>query len=288
MTRRGFTLVEMMVAFVLSGMVLISIHQLLLASQRSSQLLVQRIDVQQYVRSAVNYLSGSLRELNATDGDIVSLSPTSMRFRSMQWSGVLCADPVLVGTDLEMPIRTAPLFGMRGPDAALDSVLVFRDGDIDTRMDDRWLSGGITGVDTGICADGSTANMLTVRISTASGGADSALVGVTSGAPMRGFQIEYLSLYTMIGGRVWLGQSFANRSTSWTGVQPLIGPLATAGVTFTFFDAAGVPTADRLQVASVGIVVRSESTTLAHVAGDVDYVRDSLSTHIALRNNRRY
>lgn len=288
MTRRGFTLVEMMVALLLSGIVLMAVHQLLLSSRRSSQLLAQRIDVQQNVRSAVNYLSGSLRELDATDGDIVSLSPTSLRFRSMQWSGVLCADPFLDGTDLKMPIRTAPLFGMRGPDAVLDSVLVFRDGDIETPMDDSWLLGGITHVNAGNCADGSTANMLTVQISAASGGVDSALVGVTSGAPMRGFQIEYLSLYTRTDGRAWLGQSFANRSTSWTGVQPLIGPLAAAGVTFTFLDAGGVPTTNRLQVVSVGVVVRSESITLAHLAGNVDYVRDSLSTHVALRNNRRY
>lgn len=288
MTRRGFTLVEMMVALLLSAIVLMAIHQVLLATRRSAQLLAQRMDVQQNVRSAVDYLSGSLRELDATDGDILSLSATSLRFRSMQWSGVLCADPFLLATELKMPIRTAPLFGMRGPDATLDSVLVFRDGNIETRMDDSWLLGGIMQVGTGVCADGSTANLLTVRISAASGGADSALVGVTSGAPVRGFQIEFLSLYARTDGRVWLGQSFANRSTSWTGVQPLIGPLATAGVTFTFFDAAGVPTADRLQVASVGVVVRSESTALARVAGNIDYVRDSLSTHVALRNNRRF
>lgn len=287
-SHRGFTLVEMIVALVLGAMVLTAVHRLLISSQRSSQVLAQRIDVQQNIRAAVTYLSGTLRELDASDGDILTLSSTAMRLRAMRWSAVLCADPVLVGIALQMPIRTAPLLGMRGPDDGLDSVLVFRDGRVDTRMDDRWLVGGVTDVAPGTCFDGSDAILLNVQINAASGGNDSALVGVTSGAPMRGFQIELLSLYPRSDGRAWLGQSIADRSGSWTGVQPLIGPLENAGVSFTFFDAADVPTTDRLLVASVGVVVRGESTTLAHVAGSVDYVRDSLSTRVALRNNRRY
>ena len=123
----------------------------------------------------------------------------------------------------------------------------------------------------------------------APGGADAAVVGVAAGAPMRGFQVEDLLLVQRGGGRWWLGLRTASRSGAWTTIQPLIGPLWPSGLQFTFRDAAGAATTTRDEVVSVDLTLRGESQrSVRYGTGAPVYLRDSLSTHIALRNNPRF
>lgn len=290
MTNRGFTLVELLVALVIGTVVLGGAYRTLTSSQQTSRALTQRIDVQQNLRAGVQYLAAMLRELNSADGDLVVADDTEIEFRSMYWTGVLCDDPVPNGiTAVDLPIRRSVLFGVRDPDAALDSILLFREGDPNIRTDDRWLAGGLTGAQAGTCDDGAPANLLTVVINAASGGADSALTGVLSGAPLRGFQMEELSLYQASGGRWWLGRRMADCGGAWSGMQTVAGPLTGSGLRLQYFDGDGNPTADRLQVASVGLSVRAESRETARLStGSIGHVRDSLVTRVALRNNPRF
>jgi prepilin-type N-terminal cleavage/methylation domain-containing protein len=285
---QGFTLVELLVALVMGSFILTAVYQTILTTQRNSAALSERIDVQQNVRLAAHYITSTLRELDASDQDLVIIGSDAIRFRSMRWAGVLCADPVTAGADVSMPVRRAPFYGTRDPVAALDSVLVFRDGEVTNRTDDRWLAGGVQQVGNGACADGSPATILRVRINAASGGNDSALVGVTSGAPMRGFQIEDLMLFES-NGRWWLGQRTADRGGKWTDTQRLVGPLQSGGLAFAYFDANGAPTAVPTEVAGVGLTVRGESRGRARASDrSMSHVRDSIETGIALRNNRRF
>ena len=291
MNRRGFTLIELLVALVLGGVVMGAAYQTLVMSQRASHAMVQRIDVQQTVRAGVHYLSGLLRELDATDGDILVATPTTMTVRARRWAGVSCTDPVAVGALVQFGVRSGSqfYFGDRAPDANLDSILVFRDGDPASRGDDRWLVGAVRAVAAGVCTDATPAHILSVEITAASGGADSVLVGVTSGAPLRGIQVDELALYQEADGRWWMGRRTASRTGAWSDREPLIGPLENGGLRFSYLDSDGDPTTVIDEIAIVDVEIHGESQYITHTTTGVnDHILDSLQTRVALRNNARF
>ena len=84
------------------------------------------------------------------------------------------------------------------------------------------------------------------------------------------------------------GLSSMNYTTS-AGTAQVIGPLPDAnGVTFTYYDAAGVVTANPLLVRQIGLSVRSQSMNRIRKGSTTGYAVDSLSTRITLRNNPRF
>ncbi len=70
--RRGFTLVELLVALVLGALVASGVYQALVGTQRASHAGMQQIEVQENLRAGVGYLSAVLRELDAAEGDLSS------------------------------------------------------------------------------------------------------------------------------------------------------------------------------------------------------------------------
>lgn len=288
MKRQGFTVVELLVVLVLGGLVAAATLRTLVASQQTSTAMAQRMEVQQSTRTGVQYLTSILRELNTRDGDIISMDSGAIRLRAMRWTGLLCITPVSVSGNVVMGIRRSPFYGVRAPDPVLDSLLIYRDGDPETSADDRWLVAGLTASAPSTCADGTPSFLLTLTVTAASGGADSALTGVISGAPIRGFQMEDLELYQSTGDRWWLGHKTANRAGAWTTMQPILGPLASGGLRLSPLDSLGNPVGTTTGIASIKVVVAAESRQRARGGtGTIDFLRDSLVTQVAVRNNPR-
>lgn len=289
MNRRGFTLIELLIALVLLSLVGVALYNGIVGAQRVSKAQVERIDVQQTTRAAAYYLSGALRELNANDGDILVAGPDQMRFRAMRWARVLCSPVTVVGGRIAFVVRNDFVVGQRGPDAALDSIFLFADGDIATRGDDQWLVGGMRTVGSAaVCSDGLTpGTALSAEITAGSGGNAAAVAGVTSGSPIRGYQLEEVSVWTQ-GGANWVGRRTMDRGGTWTATEPLVGPVQAQGLSFTYFDNGGAATATLTNVAAVGLTIRGRSTGVARASGTIGFVRDSIITRVALRNNRRY
>jgi prepilin-type N-terminal cleavage/methylation domain-containing protein len=71
---RGFTLIEILVALVLMGIVSVAIYQTLVTHQRTFLAQTQRIDLQQNIRAAATILPGEFRTLDAADSDIAATS----------------------------------------------------------------------------------------------------------------------------------------------------------------------------------------------------------------------
>ena len=290
MSDRGFTLVELIVALALGALVAAGAYRAIVGTQRVTQAGAQKVDVKQNLRAGATYIASVLRELDAPDGDINVATATRLRFRSMRWVGVLCDAPTPSGaSSVVLTIRSGSVFGLRSPSAVEDSALVFADGDPGTRADDVWLTGAVTGLSGAACSDGSPATDLTVDITGASGGQAAALAAVTTGAPVRGFQAEELSLFQAADSRWWMGQRTANRSGSWTAVRPLVGPLTATGLAFTYHDTTSAVTGVLTDIASVSITMRGESERrVPGLGGNIDYARDSIVTRAALRNNARF
>lgn len=289
LNQRGFTLIELIMALALGAAVGALVYQSIVGTQRATQAGTAEVSVRQNLRAGVAYVGSVVRELDAADGDITVATATQLQFKSMRWTGFLCAAPVAASMSaLRMPVRRNTFYGIRGPNAALDSVFVFLDGDLTTRDDDAWLPGGVTAVAVGNCADGSVSADLTVDFSAAGVGAGAVAGLVTVGSPLRGFQMEELSLGSA-GGRWWMTQRAASRTGAWSAARPLIGPLEAGGMALAYFDSTGTATASLPNIASVEVLLRAESRERVRKGlAAIDFARDSLVTRVALRNNPRF
>ena len=287
--RRGFTLIEMLIGLIIMGILGTALIKTMTNIQRTTGAQTARMDSQESMRAVAFYVSGLLHEVDAFEGDLVTATASTIRVRAPRWTGITCTTVSTSGANLLVTVKKSQLFGVRSPSPTLDSLLVFNEVTTAARADDVWLFGKMIDTLTQNCPDGSAGLRLTILIAAASGGNAAATAGFTLGSPIRGFQMEELALYTDGSGVNWLGQSTADLAGTWSAVTPLAGPLQASGLSFTYFDTLNVATATKTNVASVGLVVRSQSVTRARgSSGGNTNLRDSLTTRIALRNNKRF
>lgn len=296
--RRGFTMVELLVALVLLGLVSAALYRVLVNNQRLYMAQTARIDLSQNIRAAANILPAELRQLDAADGDIINMSATSLEFRAMRWLGFACAAPVMGGglNGLTMTIRGGTpgqpqFYGSRGINIATDTMLLYYDGDPTSRNDDYWARGTFTGAAPAAvnCPDvtvppqpGSqvTFNLNLLGIGVNQAGA------IPTGAPVWGYEHVKYVLYQAADGFWYIGLQPGGQAAP----QPLIGPVLANGLTFAYFDVNGNVTATKSQVARVDITVRARTANAVRAGGQAPAatIVDSISTSVALRNNRRF
>src|SRR5437762_13567603 len=130
--RRGFTMVELLIALVLLGLVSAALYRVLVNNQRLYMAQPQRIDLSQNIRAAGSILPAEFRELDASEGDITAMTPTSITIRAMRWLGFACNVPALGGAlgAVSVIVRGGapgqPLFfGSRGIDNSKDGLLIY-------------------------------------------------------------------------------------------------------------------------------------------------------------------
>jgi len=279
--------VELLVAMVLLAIASVAIYRLITGNQRAYRQQAERVDLNQNVRAAMSLLPSEIRELNAGDvagSDILSMSATSIAYRAARSLYFVCQTPnpavaqVIVGV--------APFFGMRQLDPAMDRIMIYAENDPTTRTDNQWFRGDLTGVTNGTACPGGGASVTL----TFSGLAPALLVGVLAGAPVRGYQVVQLSLYSDPQGAWWLGTNAQNKATNaWSTIEPIAGPLTTAGLQLTYFDSTGAVTAILGNVQRVGITVTGRTLGRVRAAsGAGAYDTTQLVTQAALRNNPRY
>ena len=291
--RRGFTMIELLVALVLLGLVSAALYRVLVNNQRLYMAQTQRIDLSQNIRAASTILPAEFRELDASEGDITAMSATSISMRAMRWLGFACNTPGLGGAlnGVSLVVRGGapgqPLFfGARGIDNNKDSVLIYYDGNVNSRADDFWATGAITAAPNGQnCNDGTNGQRLILTVNLLGLGPNVA-GAIPLGAPVRGFERVVYQLYQPAGDTSWyVGFQPAGQS-----MQPLIGPVLSNGLTFQYFDANGNVTAVKNQVARIDITVRARTAAAVRAGGQAAAATmvDSVLTSVALRNNRRF
>jgi prepilin-type N-terminal cleavage/methylation domain-containing protein len=277
----GFSLVEMLVAIVLLGLVGGILTRTLVGGQRLHAAHAQEVAMSETTRAALAILPGELRELSAGDGDIIRMDSASVAYKSMGSLYVLCGPPDTAA--LTVPLEPMP--GSGPVDAPGDSVLLFSEGDPATRADDAWLSGSAVRADSGTeCPAGRPG--LAVTLAGLSG---SQLLGLQVGAPVRTFRAAQLLAYPDAARDWWLGQRlYQPASGSWSTVQPVLGPLAAAGLSLVYRDSAGQPASAAHHVTRIRIRVRSRSPVRVRRAASPAYVVRDGTTQVVLRNNPHY
>ncbi len=289
LTRRGFTLIELMIALVLLGIVSMGIYRVLVSNQRIYRAQTQRIDLQQNIRAAATILPAEFRELDAFDGDIKAMASDSIKIRAMRQLAIMCSPPVLGGvlTGRQITVRDSPFFGSRNFNPATDSLLLYYEGDEASRNDDSWWLARLTAVGTAPCpagAGGGNGRLLTADMANAIPPQVNAAGNIQTGSPLRGFEIVTYRLYQAADGLWYVGLRNAG------GLQPVVGPLSgSGGLTFTYYDGTGTVTAVPTSVAEIEIRVRARTAqTLQMPSGGQVTPVDSIVTRVSLRNNRRF
>jgi prepilin-type N-terminal cleavage/methylation domain-containing protein len=311
--RPGFTLVELIVSLLIFALIGGAIVKTLSTGQRAYDAQVQHIDMQQNVRFAAGLLTGELRELDASDGDIQAMDSVSLRIRSMRQMGIVCSLPVLGGALVGVNVLNAVTFVVRDTLQSIryfaqgDSILVYYEGNSTTRADDSWIAGVLT-TNVGAsaltnCTDGTkyadgttrkgrlfTANLyfdqtLTPAQANAAG-------NIPLGAPIRAFQwVTYRPL--KVNNQWYIGFDSSGASAT---EQPLVGPLTDSlGMKFMYYDslfnrlAPPYDAATRKKVARISIpLVLKTAAPLRKNVGSPAHDTARVTLEISLRNNRRF
>ena len=103
--RRGFTLVELLIALVLVGIVGAAIVDVLMKQQRFYRATGDLVETRSQVRQALAALPSDLRGVSSRDGDILAMTETSIDFRATIGTGVVCLAPAPAGTEQDLYLR---------------------------------------------------------------------------------------------------------------------------------------------------------------------------------------
>jgi prepilin-type N-terminal cleavage/methylation domain-containing protein len=291
LTRRGFTLVELLIAIVILGIVSAALYRVLVNNQRIYQAQTQHIDLQENIRAAVTILPADLREIDATDGDIKAMSASAITIRAMRYLAIVCSPPVLgAGTNgIPVILRRSPFWGVRGINTATDSLFIYYEGNESSRKDDNWALAAPTAAVNSVCPD--TKPGITVTVNFRNIGAAPLLPNtagaILNGAPVRGFETVTYQVYQPVGDTsYYIGLQMGANAR-----QPVIGPVLSNGLQFAYYDSTGVVTADRFRVARIDITVRGKTAQPIRTgtgSATLTNAVDSVTTSVALRNNRRF
>jgi len=285
LTRRGFTLVELLVALVLLSIVSAGIYKVLVSNDRVYSAQTQRMELSQNIRAAATILPADFRTLDATDGDIQAMSATSISIRAIRQLAIICDTPALGGLlpGLTIRVRQDPLYGPRMFSPGTDSLLIYYEGDNGTRFDDGWTPAALLSYTASNCVDGKAGWRLTTNPGLLAGQIN--LKGnISYGSPILGFENVTYRLYQPAGDTsYYIGYQNAS------GTQPLIGPVLSNGLSLAYYDSTGAVTANRALVAIIGVTVRARTAIPVRDANSVLRVPvDSFVMKVSLRNNRRF
>lgn len=278
--RRGFTLVELLVALVLLSIVGGVIVRLLASSQRLSRQQSEQVLLQGNVRTGALLVPSELRELSVTaaGSDIQSMAASDITYRALRATGVACS--VTAGAPGSVRLRKSLYFGYRTLAATRDSLLIFMDQDPNLPSDDRWSSFAVTGAPTnGTCPDGQPALVVPVTVH-----ADS-VSKMQIEAPVRSFEVMQLALFQQ-NSQYWLGARSVSADPT-SALQPVLGPLRSDGLQISYLAANGTATTVPSQVRSMEVMIRGltqHTTSVGAGSTDLRLSQDTLVTRIRLRN----
>lgn len=311
--RRGFTLIEIMVATALVGIVSAGILTVVVRQQRFYASASELIEVRDNLRTVAAVLPTELRSVAPREGDLepklgTTLADSAIEYRATLGTSVLCARPT--ASEIIVPPYgangDAGLTSWVSPPAVGDSLWIFKPGDVTASpvVPDSMIPYRITAITSGTCptATGFTANSTEaaagVRYTLNTNLRNASQMPV--GMPIRFLRRVRYSIYLSATDNRWyLGFRDHNpaRASPWSAIQPVAGPLlpyatsGPSGLSIAYFDSAGTvltAVADADRVRRVHFTIRAETETPVRTAGLSNTVnapiRDSLRISVALRN----
>ena len=271
--RRGFSIIEVIVALVIGLVVLASVVQVMVVQGRAYGKQREIVDIRQTTRDAASLLTWDLRQPVIGGSPFAALGANAVTIRSPRGLGTICGKhPVLARYGLWKS-------GGNILATSDDSAAVYALGR------DKWKTLKIIAVGTpaamGVtsCAwPGARAPDVVVEFAVTTK-TDTSWIKV--GAPFRNFRRVQYGEY-QVNNRWWLGRKVGAAASYEQLTGPLLAP-ASNGLTFTYYDTLGAVTANPAAVGSVAFTIRTESYKNTWVGQNYVYQRDSLTTKVAVR-----
>ncbi len=303
LNRRGFVLVELLAALVITATLGAALYRLVDRSQRFTRGLALMADERAQLAVAGFAVEGAVQGIDATDGDLLAGSDSSVTFLGAVGSAIACSLGAGNAT-LDVAPTTlasgATLTWWNSAPQAGDSLVVLDEGSAAGAADDRFVHVALRAATPMRNACLTTPFLDSI--------ADAGSVGwrlspaaplpatVSVGAVVRVLRPERFALYR--SGTEWtIGWTEWNAASGgWNVIQPVAGPLLpyappgrTSGLAFQWQDSTG-----RLLTPSPLIAARALDLSLGATTRkivNVDGVaraqrRDSLTLRIPLRNAR--
>jgi len=271
--RRGFTMIELIVSFVIGLIVLGSVVQMMIAQSRGYRKQREMVDVRETAREAAALLSWDLRQAAVAGSPFVVMGANTVTVRSPRGLGTICAKHAL--------LARYGLWKTAGNILATvdDTALVYQIGR------GGWNKLKITAVGTPVamgviaCAwPGARPPDVVVEFAVNTG-TDTSYIKV--GAPFRNFRrVEYAEYQQ--NSRWWLGRKVGAAASYEKLTGPLLAPAAN-GLAFAYYDTLGAVTINPAAVGSVAFTLRTESYKNATVGTSFVYQHDSVTTQVAVR-----
>src|ERR1051325_10620588 len=247
--RRGFTLVELMVALLLLVIVGGGIYSLLITMQRVNRRQTEVSGMQGALRTGLQLVQSELQEVapNSSTGvsDIVAMSGSSITYRAMRGMGETCS----VATTA-VKVRQSSYNGLRTPASPREGLLLYVDGDTTKPSDDSWFKTDNPTITSSTCPDGTPAWSFSVTLTAAQ------VSATTVPGPVRTFEQMQIGRITD-AGQDWLGiRSISNGDAA---LIPVVGPITSNGIGFSYFDLLGAATAVPTSVRAIVITDRKST-----------------------------
>jgi prepilin-type N-terminal cleavage/methylation domain-containing protein len=238
LSRRGTTLVELLVALVLSAVLLGAASSSLLRQQRAARWVGASSAAESQVRHVARLLSGELALLDAESGDVAAgqASDSSLELRAVVASGLACDTATNVVALAPPGLTTPPLSGVARAPAPGDSLWY----DADSL---GWRGRAVLAVaraSAGCTLPAATAGA-TYRLTL------DAPIDASGATPVRLTRWERYVVYRASDGRWYVGiRDWSVASARYLAPQPVAGPFLRAlpsgeRTGFRFYDSLGMP-----------------------------------------------
>lgn len=148
LVRRGFTLIEIMIAVTLLGIIGSILTAVLVRQQRFHRAVAQVTDARARMRDIATILPTDLRSISTAGKDILGISDTSIQFRAFVGSAIVCNYPSTTVIDLppqELESGNV-LASWINPPQVDDIAYLYDSGTEAGNADDSWKSVRITAV----------------------------------------------------------------------------------------------------------------------------------------------
>jgi prepilin-type N-terminal cleavage/methylation domain-containing protein len=295
-TRRGFTLVELLIVMVMLTLVGGAITRILVNSMRVSSGQMLQADMQSNVRTTGLVLPMELREVgydsNITTGvvtsDLEQIDPSYVQFRAGRGFSSTCGTPSLT----EWRIRKPP-YGMRAP-AVTDGFMLYVENDPNTGIDDQWIPLVVTAIDpNGLCGTDS-AIVLTTAAPQTSPAVNLTLSQVFVGGPVRFYEVMRFGSFVDADGLTYVGARSISAGEG--AYRAVAGPIVegTTGLRFLYYNRSAATlnpvSANPVTVRAVEVQITGTTRTAATLAGTLPRTNRTMftRTRVALRNTLRH
>ena len=296
-SRRGFTLVELLIVMVMLALIGAALTRILVNSMRVSAGQMVQADMQSNVRTGGLVLPLELREVgydsNITTGvvtsDLDEINASYVQFRAGRGFGSTCG----LAADLrEFRIRK-PAFGMRAPQLT-DGFMVYVENDPNQGADDQWLPLVVTAINPdGLCGADSAYILTTDVPDISPGGVDVTAANVFVGGPIRWFEVMRFGSYVDADGLTYIGARSISAGEG--AYRAVAGPIAPGnGLSFSYYNRnvtlLNPASAQPVAVRTIEVQITGATRNTATLAGTLPRTNRSMftRTRVALRNTLKH